>query len=95
MSAIPTLLDSLSGGTFAFTNANAGTGKTVTAAAVTVNDGNSAGTTPVSYANNTNSTINRAPITLSTSDVTKSYDGTLAATGSSHSHRRHALHQRQ
>ena len=33
-------LDSISGGTFAFTNANAGTGKTVTASGVTVNDGN-------------------------------------------------------
>ena len=82
MRAIPDALDSLSGGTFAFTNANAGTGKTVTASGVTVNDGNSGGNYTVSYANNTNSTINRAPITVSTSAVTKTYDGTLAATGS-------------
>ena len=75
-------LDSLSGGTYAFTNANAGTGKTVTAAGVTVNDGNSGGNYTVSYANNTNSTINRAAITVSTSDTSKTYDGTLAATGS-------------
>ena len=53
-------LDSLSGGTFAFTNANAGTGKTVTAAGVTVNDGNSGGNYTVSYADNTNSTINKS-----------------------------------
>ena len=74
-------LDSLSGGTFAFTNANAGTGKTVTASGVTVNDGNSGGNYTVSYANNTNSTINKAAITVSTSDVTKTYNGTLAAVG--------------
>ena len=74
-------LDSLSGGTFAFTNANAGTGKTVTASGVTVNDGNSGGNYTVSYAGNTNSTINKAAITVSTGDVTKTYDGALAVSG--------------
>jgi len=75
-------LDNLSGGTFAFTNANAGTGnKTVTTTGVTVSDGNSGGNYNVTYANNTASTINKAAITVSTSDVTKSYDGTLAALG--------------
>ncbi|MES2823032.1 MAG: filamentous hemagglutinin N-terminal domain-containing protein, partial [Pseudomonadota bacterium] len=49
--------DSLSGGTFAFTNANAGSGnKTVTAASVTVVDGNSGNNYSVSYADNTTST---------------------------------------
>ncbi|WP_262967385.1 beta strand repeat-containing protein, partial [Methylobacter psychrophilus] len=74
-------LDSLSGGTFAFTNANAGTGKTVTTDAVTVNDGNLGGNYTVSYANNAASIIDKATLTLSTSDVTRTYDGTLAAAG--------------
>jgi trimeric autotransporter adhesin len=74
--------DSISGGTFAFTNANAGSGnKTVTVSGVTVTDGNSGNNYSVSYANNTTSTINKANITISTSDVTKTYDGTLAASG--------------
>ncbi|WP_262965172.1 filamentous hemagglutinin N-terminal domain-containing protein, partial [Methylobacter psychrophilus] len=55
-------LDSLSGGTFAFTNANAGTGKTVTTDAVTVNDGNLGGNYTVSYANNAASIIDKATL---------------------------------
>ncbi|WP_153161844.1 YDG domain-containing protein [Zoogloea sp. 1C4] len=73
--------DNLSGGTFAFTNANAGTSKTVNTSAVTVNDGNSGGNYTVSYVANTTSTIDKAAITVSTSDVTKTYDGTLTAAG--------------
>ncbi|GLT21158.1 hypothetical protein GCM10007933_06100 [Zoogloea oryzae] len=73
--------DNLSGGTFAFTNANAGTSKTVNTSAVTVNDGNSGGNYTVSYVANTTSTIDKAAITVSTSDVTKTYDGTLSAAG--------------
>ena len=76
------VLDNLSGGTFAFTNANAGSGnRTVTTSAVTVNDGNAGGNYNVTYGNNTTSTINRANITLGTSDVTKTYNGTLGAVG--------------
>jgi len=74
--------DKLSGGTFAFTNKNVGDGnKTVTAAGVTVNDGNSGGNYKVSYVDNTTSTINQANITLSTSNVSKTYDGGTSASG--------------
>ena len=73
--------DTLSGGSYAFTNANAGSGRTVTSTAVTVNDGNGGGNYNVSYANNTTSTINQAGLTLSSGDVTKTYDGGFAAAG--------------
>ena len=74
--------DNLSGGVFAYTNANAGVGnKTVTVGGVTVNDGNSGGNYAVTYANNTTSTINKAALTVSTSDVVKTYDGTTSANG--------------
>ncbi len=75
--------DTLSGGTFAFTNANAGTGnKTVNVSGVTVSDGNGGNNYNVSYVANTTSTINPASITVSSSNVVKTYDGTLAANGS-------------
>ena len=73
--------DSLSGGTFVFDNKNAGTGKTVTTSAVTVNDGNSGNNYDVTYADNTSSSINKASLVLTTTDVTKTYDGTTAAAG--------------
>ena len=49
--------DSLSGGTYSFTDKNVGTGKTVAVGAVTVSDGNGGANYAVSYANNTTSTI--------------------------------------
>jgi hypothetical protein len=74
--------DTLSGGTYAYTNANAGTGnKTVTVGGVTVNDGNGGGNYNVVYVSNTTSTINPASITVDAADVTKTYDGTLTANG--------------
>jgi hypothetical protein len=74
--------DTMSGGTYAFTNANAGSGdKTVTASGVTVNDGNGGGNYTVTYVNNTTSTINPASLTVDAANVTKTYDGTLSATG--------------
>ncbi|WP_175541705.1 YDG domain-containing protein [Polaromonas sp. YR568] len=74
--------DSISGGSFAFTDKNVGSGnKTVTTAGVTVTDGNGGNNYNVTYADNTTSTINQANLTLSTSNVTKTYDGTLGATG--------------
>jgi len=73
--------DTLSGGTFAFTDANAGAGnKTVTASGVSVSDGNSGGNYLVSFANNTTSTINRAALTFAGTITSKTYDGTTAAT---------------
>src|SRR6202034_1741208 len=74
--------DTLSGGSFAFTNANAGIGdKTVTTSGVTVSDGNGGGNYNVSYVNNTASTITPENLALETANVTKTYDGTLAAIG--------------
>ncbi len=74
-------VDSLSGGSFAFTDANAGNGKIVTVDAVTVNDGNGGGNYNLNYADNTTSTIERAGLVISSTDVTKTYDGTLSADG--------------
>ncbi|MFP6847679.1 MAG: GLUG motif-containing protein [Pseudomonas sp.] len=74
--------DSLSGGSFAFTDINAGTGKTVSTSGVTVSDGNNGGNYDVTYADNMSSTIDKASITVSTSDVSKTYDGTTSAAGS-------------
>ena len=72
--------DSLTGGTFAFTNKNVGSGnKTVTTSGVTVGDGINNGNYNVSYADNTTSTINQANLTLSTGNITKAYDGTTSA----------------
>jgi hypothetical protein len=73
--------DSLTGGTFAFTDKNAGAGnKTVTTTGVTVGDGVNNGNYAVTYANNTATTINTADLTVSASGVNKVYDGTTAAT---------------
>jgi hypothetical protein len=58
--------DSLSGGTFAFTDANAGSNKTVTATGVTVADGNGGGNYNVAYADNTSSTINNKAVLTTT-----------------------------
>jgi filamentous hemagglutinin family protein len=75
--------DTISGGVFAFTNANVGAGdKTVTTSGVTVNDGNGGNNYTVTYVNNTTSTINPAPLDISTANVTKTYDGTTGAAGS-------------
>ncbi|MGV0985189.1 MAG: YDG domain-containing protein [Limnohabitans sp.] len=70
--------DSLSGGAFAFTHKNAGTGnKVVEVSAVTVNDGNNGQNYTVTYANNTSSTIHKAALTLTAnSDTSKVYNGT-------------------
>lgn len=74
--------DAISGGTFAFTDKNVGSGnKTVTATGVTVSDGNNGGNYNVSYADNTTSTI--VPKVLTVAGVTaldKVYDGTTLVT---------------
>jgi filamentous hemagglutinin family protein len=70
------LQDTLSGGHFAFTNANSGSGnKTVNVSAVTINDGNSGNNYTVSYVNNTTSTINKAPLGVS---LSATYSGTTS-----------------
>ena len=73
--------DSLAGGTFEYDNKNAGSGKTVTVAGVTINDGNNGNNYDVTYASNTNSTVNKAALTITSSDVTKTYDGDRSASG--------------
>lgn len=74
--------DSLSGGTFAFDNKNAGTHKTVSVSGVTVNDGNGGGNYNVSYVDNTSSTILAKAITnvAGIRADSKVYDGNTAAT---------------
>ncbi|MBC7377480.1 MAG: hypothetical protein H7346_08615, partial [Burkholderiaceae bacterium] len=73
--------DSVSGGSFAFTDKNAGTfNKTVTTTGVTVGDGVNNANYVVSYADNTTSTINQAVLTVTTAGVDKVYDGNTAAT---------------
>lgn len=74
--------DSISGGSFAFLDKNAGSGKTVTVGNVTVNDGNNGNNYTVSYLNNTSSTINKAGLIVTANDVSKTYDGTLSANSS-------------
>jgi hypothetical protein len=75
--------DSISGGSFAFTNKNVGNAnKTVTTSAVMVTDGNNGGNYAVSYVDNTNSTITQAALTVTAAAAQKTYDGTLSVTGS-------------
>ena len=71
--------DSLTGGTFAFDNKNAGTGKTVKVSGVSVNDGNNGNNYSVSYVDNTNSSINKRLLTISATAANKVYDGKLTA----------------
>ncbi|HVY07522.1 MAG TPA: YDG domain-containing protein, partial [Burkholderiales bacterium] len=74
--------DTLSGGTFAYTDKDAGVGsKVVTVSGVTVNDGNSGGNYTVSYADNVTSTINKANLTVGgITAADKVYDATTNAT---------------
>jgi hypothetical protein len=75
--------DSLSGGSFAFTDKNQGVGnKTVTVSGVTVGDGVNTSNYDVTYITNTTSTIHKANLTVTANAVTKTYDGTLTASGS-------------
>ena len=74
--------DTLTGGTFAFTDKNAGTGKTVTVSGVTVNDGNNGGNYTVTYADNTNSSINKAALSITSTNASKTYDATTSANAS-------------
>ena len=72
--------DTVSGGAFAYTDKNAGIGdKTVTAAGVTVNDGDGGNNYTVSYASNTTSSIIPAALTITAAANTKTYDATTSA----------------
>jgi hypothetical protein len=70
--------DTLSGGIFAFTDANAGSNKTVTTTGVTVTDGNGGGNYTVTYADNTTSTITTAALTT-TAHAADNTDGSTTA----------------
>ena len=69
--------DTVSGGSFAFTDKNAGIGnKVVQVSGVTLNDGNNGNNYTVEYVHNTSSTIHKADLTLKAVTDTKTYDGT-------------------
>jgi filamentous hemagglutinin family protein len=74
--------DTLSGGTFGFTDKNAGNGnKTVTSSDVTVGYGTNNANYNISYANNTSSTITKADLTLTgLSADNKVYNANTVAT---------------
>jgi hypothetical protein len=68
--------DSLSGGTFAFTDKSAGTeNRTVTATGVTINDGNNGGNYTVTYVDDATSRINKKDASVSGSTTSKTYNG--------------------
>ena len=73
--------DSISGGSFAFADKNAGTGKHVIVSGVTVNDGNNGGNYDVTYVDNTSSTINKRLLTISAVADSKEYDGFSSSAG--------------
>lgn len=67
--------DVVSGGSFAFTDKNAGTNKTVTVSGFSISDGNSGNNYNLTYADNTTSTINKADLTITANNDSKTYDG--------------------
>jgi hypothetical protein len=76
-------LDSVSGGNYAFTNANAGSGnRSVTVAGVTVNDGHGGLNYAVTYASNSTSTINPKALTVTALSQTKVYDSNASVASS-------------
>lgn len=74
--------DSLSGGSFAFTDRNAGTGKTVNVSGITVNDGNGGANYTLTLVDNTSSSITAAPLVITADATSKVYDGTTDASTS-------------
>ncbi|HWX66580.1 MAG TPA: YDG domain-containing protein [Rhodanobacter sp.] len=72
--------DTVSALTEAYTNQNAGTGKTLAVnAGYTVNDGNGGNNYIVSAVVNTSGVITPAPLTLTAATNTKTYDGSVSA----------------
>ena len=78
VSATPTVISgtlfnnqSLSGGSFAFNDPNAGTGKTVLVSGVTVNDGNNGNNYNVQYTNAQDGEIRQRPVDIA---VSKTFD---------------------
>jgi len=72
--------DSVTGLAETYASKNAGTGLTLNASAgYTVNDGNGGGNYTVTPVSNTTGVINKAPLTITATTNTKTYDGTTAA----------------
>jgi hypothetical protein len=64
-----------------YDNRNAGTGKTLSVSAYTINDGNGGANYNVSTPTNTTGVINRRPITVTAVTDTKIYDGNTSSVG--------------
>ena len=64
-----------------FDSRNAGTGKTLTASGLLINDGNGGNNYTISYVTNTSGAISAAPLMVSTGAVTKQYTGALDMVG--------------
>ncbi|MFN6962583.1 MAG: YDG domain-containing protein [Pyrinomonadaceae bacterium] len=82
--ATPTIVglqysDTVTGLTETYDTKHAGTGKTLSVATYTVNDGNSGNNYAVSTVANTNGTIDRAPLTITAVTNTKVFDNTTSA----------------
>jgi filamentous hemagglutinin family protein len=77
--------DAVSGiGAQNFLDKNAGTGKTLRASGVTIQDASNADMTGnylITYVDNTGGVINSAPLEVAANSITKTYDGTLSAAG--------------
>src|SRR6185436_10618946 len=82
--AIPTVSglqgsDTVTGLSETYDNKNVGTGKTLSVASYTVNDGNSGNNYTVSTVTNTTGVINKALLTITATTNTKTYDGNTSA----------------
>ncbi len=71
--------DTVTGLAETYDTKNAGTGKTLSVSAYTVNDGNAGGNYTVSTVASTAGIINQATLTITASANTKTYDGTTSA----------------
>lgn len=74
--------DSVAAATITYANRNAGTGKTVTLDAVTLNDGNGGGNYSLTLAGNGTSIIAPKSVSFNIPALTKVYDGTVTYTAS-------------
>ncbi len=82
--AVPTVSglqggDSVTGRVEVYANANAGTGKTLSVSAYTVNDGNGGNNYAITTVTNTTGVINKATLTITAVTNTKTYDSTTSA----------------
>ncbi len=71
--------DSATGLTEVYADPNAGTGKTLSVSAYTINDGNSGNNYTVVTVTNTTGVITQAALTITATTNTKTYDGNTSA----------------